>query len=306
MYYILLLISLQKKVLSKSICTPTFIDFSSKTTKFSDYLNIDYNTDNLSYKNGVASLQLTKNKGGTRISLKDQLHYGKVDVKMKIAKGSNVVSSFILLAKNGDEIDFEFVQNSTKNTGTLLKNVGDDRGTDLIQTNYFYRGIPIYDKNAQMFNTKKILSDNFHTYSLKWDPSYYEWYFDNRLLRRLYKNSTKNYPDTISNIQFGIWEAQPSSWAGSGINWNDSPFNFDISSIKVECLYNKNNNTNTNNSTKTKTNYSTKQPVQTSTVMPTSTFSLSTSIPTLTNTNSAYNTNVMKYILFLNLLILLI
>lgn len=303
--FILFLIYLQKKVLSKSICTPKFIDFSSKTSNFSDYLNIDYNVDNVSYKNGVASLQLIKNKGGTRISLKDQLHYGKIDVKMKIAKGSNVVSSFILLAKNGDEIDFEFVQNSTQN----------DRGTDLIQTNYFYRGIPIYDKNAKMFKTKNILSDKFHTYSLKWDPSYYEWYFDNKLLRRLSKNSTKNYPDTLSSIQFGIWEAQPSSWAGNGINWNNSPFNFDISSIKISCPYNK------NNKTKTQYNYSTKSTVQTSslpsfTLMPTTTlFTDYVSIPTSTNTisnelshtmNSGFNRDIMKYICFINLLVILL
>lgn len=238
MHIILFFVYLQKKVLSKSICKPVTIDFSSKKTDFSNYLNVDYNSDNVIYKNGVASLQLIKNKGGTRISLKDQLQYGKVDVKMKVAKGSNVVSSFILLAKNGDEIDFEFVQNSTDGRGTLPKNVGDGRGTDLIQTNYFYRGVPIYDKNAKMYRATTPLSNKFHTYTIKWDPQYYEWYFDNRLLRRLYKNTTKNYPDTLSNVQFGIWEAPPSSWAGDGIKWNESPFNFDISSIKIECPYN--------------------------------------------------------------------
>jgi beta-glucanase (GH16 family) len=234
----------QKKAFAQTICKPITIDFSSKTTDFKNYLNVDYNSENVVYKNGVVSLQLTKNRGGTRISLKDQLRYGKVDVKMKIAGGSNVVSSFILLAKNGDEIDFEFVQNSTELTlpknvgddrGTLPKNVGDDRGTDVIQTNFFYRGVPIYDINAKMYRATNPLSGKFHTYTIKWDPEYYEWYFDNRLLRRLYKNTTKNYPDTISNVQFGIWEAPPSSWAGDGIKWNESPFNFDISSINIEC-----------------------------------------------------------------------
>lgn len=229
MYFILLLTYLQN-VLSQTICKSNTIDFSSKTTNFSNYLTIDYNSDNVVYKNGVASLRLDKTKGGTRISLKDQLHYGKVDVKMKIAKGSNVVSSFIFLAKNGDEIDFEFVQNSTELT-------------DLIQTNYFYRGIPIYDKNAKMYSTKKILSENFHTYSLKWDPLYYEWYFDNVLLRRLYKNQTQNYPDSISSVQFGIWEAPPSNWAGNGTDWSTKVFNFDISYIKISCIGNSTSTT---------------------------------------------------------------
>jgi beta-glucanase (GH16 family) len=206
---------------SQTICKSNTIDFSSKNN-FSNYLTIDYNSNNVINKDGVLSLRLDKEKGGTRVTLNDKLRYGKVDVKMKIAKGSNIVSSFILLAKNGDEIDFEFVQNNTN-------------PTDLVQTNYFYRGIPIYDKNAKMYHTKKILSNNFHTYSLKWDPLYYEWYFDNFLLRRLYKNQTQNYPDSISSVQFGIWEASPSNWAGNGTDWSQKMFNFDISSIKVSC-----------------------------------------------------------------------
>ena len=244
MYYILLLTYLQKKIVSQSICKSNTIDFSTKTN-FSNYLTIDYNSNNVINKDGVLSLQLNKELGGTRITLNDQLRYGKVDVKMKIAKGSNVVSSFILLAKNGDEIDFEFVQNTTN-------------PTDLVQTNYFYRGIPIYDKNAKMYHTKKILSNNFHTYSLKWDPLYYEWYFDNFLLRRLYKNQTTNYPDSISSVQFGIWEAPPSNWAGNGTDWSQKIFNFDISSIKVSCKNSSNIPTKTSSlslkKTKTKTN----------------------------------------------------
>ena len=233
MFYILLLTYLQKKILGQTICKQNTIDFSSKNNNYSNYYTIDYNAKNVIHKDGVLSLRLDKENGGTlstkvgdgrgtRVTLNDKLRYGKVDVRMKIAKGSNIVSSFILLAKNGDEIDFEFVQNNTN-------------PTDLVQTNYFYRGIPIYDKNAKMYHTKKILSNNFHTYSLKWDPLYYEWYFDNFLLRRLYKNQTQNYPDSISSVQFGIWEAPPSTWAGNGTDWSQKIFNFDISSIKVSC-----------------------------------------------------------------------
>jgi cell division septation protein DedD len=52
----------------------------------------------------------------------------------------------------------------------------------------------------------------------------------------LYRNQTEKYPDDTSKIQFGIWEAQPSSWAGPGIDWKEQPFVLSIESIRVSCF----------------------------------------------------------------------
>lgn len=182
----------------------------------------DYNSENIHQTNGLLDLHLTKNKGGTRLSIADTLHYGTIEATLKVSPGMNVVSSFILMAENKDEIDFEFVQN------TINK-------TNIIQTNYFYKGIPIFDKNAKMYKTKNPLADFYHTYSIRWTPDFYEWYFNNYTLRKLFRNETTNYPNSPSKIQFGIWEAKPSSWAGTGINWNSQPYVLSIKSIKLSC-----------------------------------------------------------------------
>jgi hypothetical protein len=182
----------------------------------------DYNSENIHQTNGLLDLHLTKNKGGTRLSIADTLHYGTIEATLKVSPGMNVVSSFILMAENKDEIDFEFVQN------TINK-------TNIIQTNYFYKGIPIFDKNAKMYKTKNPLADFYHTYSIRWTPDFYEWRFNNYTLRKLFQNETTNYPNSPSKIQFGIWEAKPSSWAGTGINWNSQPYVLSIKSIKLSC-----------------------------------------------------------------------
>lgn len=62
---------------------------------------------------------------GTLLASTHYVWYGKVSAKMKTSRGQGVVSAFILLSDNKDEIDFEFV------------------GTDLetAQSNFYYQGI---------------------------------------------------------------------------------------------------------------------------------------------------------------------
>jgi beta-glucanase (GH16 family) len=187
----------------------------------------DYNSNNIRQQTGFVNLFLTKtdtnSSSGTRLSIANDFRYGTVDVKMRVAKGKNVVSSFILMGQNKDEIDFEFVQNSNNKT-------------NIIQTNYFYKGNPIFDKNAKMYRNFKPLTDFYNTYTIHWTPDHYEWRFNNNTLRKLYKNQTEKYPDDTSKIQFGIWEAKPSSWAGPGIDWKEQPFVLSIESIQVSCF----------------------------------------------------------------------
>jgi beta-glucanase (GH16 family) len=136
------------------------------------------------------------------------------------------------MADNGDEIDFEFV----------------GKDDHVIQTNFFYNGIPIYDKNAKFYALKnQKLSKTFNVFTINWTPEYYEWKFNNFSLRKLFKNNTVNFPDTISNVQFGIWRANPSNWAGWGVDWSKGPFEYQIDWIKVECnLAKKNSEQNEN------------------------------------------------------------
>ena len=224
-YYAIMINYFSKFVLAQTQCTPFVYDKTKPYT--SQGLLVDYNSDNIRQQSGFLNLLLTKsneNKSqGTRLTIGNFLHYGTVDVKMRVSNGKNVVSSFILMGENKDEIDFEFVQNSNNKT-------------NIIQTNYFYKGNPVFDKNAKMYRNFKPLTDFYNTYTIHWTPDHYEWRFNNNILRKLYKNQTEKYPDDTSKIQFGIWEAQPSSWAGPGIDWKEQPFVLSIESIRVSCF----------------------------------------------------------------------
>lgn len=255
--------------LVKPQCTSFLYDKSKQYT--SQGIVADYNPNNIRQQNGFLNLFLTNPEGGTRISLGDTLHYGRVEAKFRIASGMNVVSSFIFMADNKDEIDFEFVQNTANKT-------------NVIQTNYFYRGIPIFDKNAKMYRTRNPLANFYHTYMLNWTEDRYEWYFNGNLLRTLYKNSTKNYPDSPSKVQFGIWAANPSSWAGPGIDWNTGPFVLSIESLRVTC-HNNSSPINPTTTITTETTLITKNPNPTTNTI---------TNPTTTDTSTAYQNPTPK------------
>jgi beta-glucanase (GH16 family) len=282
-----------------SQCTPFTYDKSKPYS--SQGILVDYNSQNVHQSDKTLNLHLTQSTGGTRISLKDTLHYGRVESRFRIASGTNIVSSFILMADNKDEIDYEFVQNTNVKTNT-------------IQTNYFYRGIPIFDKNAKFYKSKNPLADEYHTYTLNWTPDKYEWIFDGILLRTLKRNETTNFPDSASKIQFGIWNANPSSWAGPGVEWKNEPFVFSIETIRVICNGHNPTTTSTVNSSSTAiSSPATSSPAATTTAASTTAASSSVTnkdlpAPTSTHTSSNFGNNLnvnlglmslLAYMLFL-------
>ena len=91
-----------------------------------------------------------------------------------------------------------------------------------IETNFSYKG-KIRNRMAEYYSPNRILSETYNKYSLLWLPEYYEWRFNNILLRRLYKNETNSFPDSPSIINFSIRESM------------DSCESLKINSIQLRC-----------------------------------------------------------------------
>ncbi len=216
MLHFLIVLATSLSTIVHGACVNQLVDFSQPYQ--TQGLLIDYGSNNVAQANGALQIGITE-VGGTRVSLNQTLQYGSIEVKMKAAAGSNIVSSFILMADNGDEIDFEFVGKDPK----------------LIQTNFFYKGVPIYDKNAKFYATQLNLTTTFNVYVINWTKDYYEWLYNGYSLRKLYRNQTSSFPDSPSKVQFGIWRAQNSNWAGNGTNWSQGPFFSALEYIKVSC-----------------------------------------------------------------------
>ena len=110
----------------------TSLDKVEKNTKYlgdsskSDWVSSGQPLESPSKDSTILTLSEDgESSSGTLMASTTYVWYGKVTAELKTSRGQGVVTAFILLSDNKDEIDFEFV------------------GTDLqtAQSNYYYQGI---------------------------------------------------------------------------------------------------------------------------------------------------------------------
>lgn len=160
------------------------------------------------------------------------LFFGKVDVVMKAAPGTGIISSAVLMSDDLDEIDWEFSGNNFA------------AGHGQVQTNYFGKGIVLgYDRG-----TMPAIADptaDFHTYTLDWSPTQLVWSVDGSVIRTLKASdcdqSSHQYPQTPARLHLGLWGAgDPSEaggtvfWAGGYTNFTQAPFTMYVKSVKIQ------------------------------------------------------------------------
>ncbi|KAI9684171.1 MAG: hypothetical protein M1829_003441 [Trizodia sp. TS-e1964] len=174
---------------------------------------------------------------GTVLASTAYVWYGKISAKLKTSRGAGVVTAFILLSDDKDEIDFEFV-------GTQLTTA---------QTNYYSQGVTNYNNGGNI-----SLSDTFasyHTYEIDWTPDQITWSIDGQVGRTKKRSETWNatsnrfdYPQTPSRIQLSIWPGGLATngkgtidWAGGPIDWNSGDvatagyFYAGVTEVSVQC-----------------------------------------------------------------------
>ncbi|KAF9186261.1 hypothetical protein BGZ51_002112 [Haplosporangium sp. Z 767] len=258
----------------KAYCSNIHEDFinprlaNSRSYKGNPYehdFTIDYNTENVRVDESnlkiTMKLDRTPNSYGrlqglgSVVSTTRFIQYGKVKARIKTGSASpGVVSAFIIRNEDpGDEIDFEIV----------------GRDPSEAQTNFYYRTPP--DMPTELIdysNTgREPLGANtalgFHEYEIEWMPDYIQWKVDGRMIRRVFKNETKDdvdsavdpstglkgkrFPSTPAQIQFGIWDGGQgpngtAAWAGSPTDWSkpDQTYEIQVDYVDIECYYSGN------------------------------------------------------------------
>ncbi|KAJ5227915.1 hypothetical protein N7489_008623 [Penicillium chrysogenum] len=199
-------------------------------------LSTDFTSGSLGRWNTTAGT-VTSTDLGAKFSISEQgdaptiesefyIFFGHVDVKMRAANGTGIISTWILESDDLDEIDWE--QISTYDTE--------------IQTNYFGKGnTTSYDRGTTV--TVSTPEETFHTYSIDWTSERIEWLLDGEVVRTLeYADAVDgtNYPQTPMRIRIGIWaggdpdnSAGTISWAGGETDYTESPFTMYVESVDI-------------------------------------------------------------------------
>ncbi|RDW71894.1 hypothetical protein BP5796_07928 [Coleophoma crateriformis] len=169
------------------------------------------------------------------ISSNKYLFFGKVEVVMRAAPGTGIVSSFVLESDDLDEIDWEWLGSQA----------------DVVQTNFFGKGnTTTYDRSTTV--AASASQSAFHTYTIDWNSDKTVWSVDGTVMRTLlYADTTtlggKNYPQTPMRVKIGNWcgcvDAAAAAadatkgtceWAGGPTDWSQAPFIQYVKSVTIQ------------------------------------------------------------------------
>ncbi|WEW58056.1 transglycosylase [Emydomyces testavorans] len=152
--------------------------------------------------------------------------FGHVEVEMKAAPGTGIVSSVVLQSDCLDEIDWEWV--------------GGNNGQ--VQSNFFGKGhTETYDRAVWHPNPGN--HDGFHKYAIDWTSDHIDFYVDGNKVRTVTPNDGNargQFPQTPMYIKLGIWAGgDPSNapgtiqWAGGKTDFAAGPYTMQVKNVVV-------------------------------------------------------------------------
>lgn len=130
--------------------------------------------------------------------------YGKIEVRMRMAKGSGILSTFFTY-KDGSEIAGTFWEEI--DIEVFGKNNAQSFQSNIISNNP-------KKTSEQVHNFAYSLGDDYHTYTLEWTPNYVAWYLDGKELRKTVDGQAKELTSSES-FRFNLWAANITSWVGN-------------------------------------------------------------------------------------------
>ncbi|MCE3252249.1 MAG: benzene 1,2-dioxygenase [Cellvibrio sp.] len=142
---------------------------------------------------------------GAEIYSADATKYGRYVMRMRMAEGSGILSTFFTY-KNGSEV-----------AGTVWEEIdievlGKNEAYQ-IQSNIIV-GAPRQSTEG-LHTAAQSLADGYHTYVLEWTPDYVAWFLDGQEIRRI---NGGNFVTSLINPQsmrFNIWASTSEPWVGA-------------------------------------------------------------------------------------------
>jgi endo-1,3-1,4-beta-glycanase ExoK len=148
---------------------------------------------------------------GAEIFSNQTYKYGRYEMRMRVAKGSGVLSTFFTYKPGSEvagtfweEIDLEIFGKNNATSWQSNVIIGSNRPTT---------------KTEAVHNTSFSMGDGYHTYVLEWTPSYIAWFVDGTQVRRITGSQFVTSLTSNQDIRFNLWAANVAEWVGA---WSDS------------------------------------------------------------------------------------
>lgn len=148
---------------------------------------------------------------GAEIYSNESYLYGRFEMRMQMAKGSGILSTFFTY-KNGSEIDGNFWEEID------IEVFGKDSAFNW-QSNIILGNSTPTIMSVEDHSNVTSLAENYHTYVLEWTPDYVAWFLDGEEVRRITGSSTVTSLMSAHSLRFNIWSSESAIWAGA---WDDS------------------------------------------------------------------------------------
>lgn len=151
----------------------------------------------------VIQATLAKDYKGAELYSTQSWLYGKIEVRMKVAKASGILSTFFTY-KNGSEISGTFWEEI--DIEVLGKNNAQTFQSNIISGNP--------KKTTEGLHSQPFsLADDYHTYGLEWTPDYVAWFLDGIEVRKETGDQVQELVNPQS-FRFNLWAANIVQWVG--------------------------------------------------------------------------------------------
>lgn len=148
---------------------------------------------------------------GAEIYSQESVLYGRFEIRMQVARGSGVLSTFFTY-KNGSELANAFWEEID------IEVFGKNNATQW-QSNIIIGRAPNIEHSEEVHTAASSLADNYHTYVLEWTPDYVAWFLDGEEVHRINGTSTVTGLTNPQSLRFNLWSHTSAEWVGP---WDDS------------------------------------------------------------------------------------
>lgn len=227
------------------LCQSTVFESDFTTGDNSSWNSLSGTVD---YTSSGAEFTIAQRGDAPTIETDFYLFYGRVEVTMRSAPGTGIVSSIVLESNDLDEIDWVPIPSLPPPPPKANKEKrqeflgGDDT---LVHTNYFGKGnTTTYDREAAHAVTTPQSAS--HVYAIDWTATQITWSVDNATVRTLaYADAVggANFPQTPSTVRLGIWAGGDEAnsywtrvWAGGNTTYSEDagmPWTMVVEKVRV-------------------------------------------------------------------------